>query len=227
MDQVCHRCSATLDPEAYYCPECGAPQIRYVTDEGEAAQAVPAGGVNIQAATAGAGTGVSWKMAIRIAALVGTAVGILSALLAAGSVLWVAVGSVVAIGIYHRRRPLTKLAPRIGARVGGLLGLIAATVAFSMNSVLLVVQRYGLHQGNAIDSQLTSIVKQAAARAASMDPQAPLASFTNFWLSSEGRIGLILLTMAFLSVLIVLFAIAGGILGAQIYRSSRGNKALS
>lgn len=181
--------------------------------------------MNLQAAAA-SGASVSWKMAIRIAAIVGTAVGVLSAVLAAGSVLWVAAGAVVAIGIYHRRRPLTSLGPRVGARVGALLGLIAATVAFAANSVLLVVQRYGLHQGNAIDTQLTAIVKQAAARATTMDPQAPVASFTSFWLSAEGRIGLILLTMAFLSVLIVLFAIAGGVLGAQIYRRSRGNKAL-
>jgi ribosomal protein L40E len=227
MDLVCHRCSATLDPEAYYCPECGAPQIRYVADEGEAAQGTPETSVNIQAGAAGTGATLSWKLAIQIAALVGTGVGILSALLAAGSVLWVAVGAVLAMGIYHRRRPLTKLGPRVGARVGALLGLIAATVAFAANSVLLVVQRYGLHQGNEIDTQLTSVVKQAAARAASMDPQAPVTSFTNFWLSAEGRIGLILLTMAFLSLLIVLFAIAGGVLGAQIYRSPRGSKALS
>ena len=227
MDLVCHRCSATLDPEAYYCPECGAPQIRYVADEGEAAPGTPETSVNIQAGAAGTGATLSWKLAIQIAALVGTGVGILSALLAAGSVLWVAVGAVLAIGIYHRRRPLTKLGPRVGARVGALLGLIAATVAFAANSVLLVVQRYGLHQGNEIDTQLTSVVKQAAARAANMDPQAPVTSFTNFWLSAEGRIGLILLTMAFLSALIVLFAIAGGVLGAQIYRSSRGSKALS
>ncbi len=226
MDLVCHRCSATLEPESYYCQACGAPQIRYVAEEGEAAQAMPGISVNLQAA-AGMGSSVSWKLAIRIAAIVGTAVGVLSAVLAAGSVLWVAVGAVVAMGIYHRRRPLTKLAPRVGARVGGLLGLIAATVAFAANSVLLVIQRYGLHQGSQIDAQLTAIVKQAAARAATMDPQAPVATFTNFWLSAEGRIGLILLTMAFLSVLIVLFAIAGGVLGAQIYRSSRGNKALS
>lgn len=183
--------------------------------------------MNIQAGASGSGTSVSWKMAIRIAVLVGTGVGILSALLAAGSVLWVAAGAVVAMGIYHRRRPLTKLGPRVGARVGALLGLIAATVAFAANSVLLVVQRYGLHQGNQIDTQLTAIVKQAAARAATMDPQAPVATFSNFWLSAEGRIGLILLTMAFLSLLIVLFAIAGGVLGGQIYRSSRGSKALS
>ena len=227
MDLVCHRCSATLEPEAYYCQACGAPQIRYVADEGETAQVMPGIRVNLQAGAAASGASVSWKMAIRIAALVGTGVGILSALLAAGSVLWVAAGAVMAIGIYHRRRPLTLLGPRVGARVGALLGLIAATVAFAANSVLLVVQRYGLHQGNEIDTQLTSIVKQAAARAAAMDPQAPVTSFTNFWLSAEGRIGLILLTMAFLSVLIVLFAIAGGVLGAQIYRSSRGNKALS
>jgi hypothetical protein len=91
----------------------------------------------------------------------------------------------------------------------------------------MVVQRYGLHQGNEIDTQLTSIVKQAAAHAATMDPQAPVLTFTNFWLSAEGRIGLILLTMAFLSVMIVLFAIAGGILGGQIYRSSRSSKVAS
>lgn len=227
MDLVCHRCSATLEPESYYCLACGAPQIRYVADDGEAAQAMPGVSVNLQAGATGTGASISWKLAIRIAGVVGTAVGVLSAVLAAGSVLWVAVGAVVAMGIYHRRRPLTKLGPRVGARVGALLGLIAATVAFAANSVLLVIQRYGLHQGSQIDTQLTAIVKQAAARAATMDPQAPVATFTNFWLSAEGRIGLILLTMAFLSVLIVLFAIAGGILGAQIYRSSRGNKALS
>ncbi|MHB1841249.1 MAG: hypothetical protein ACYCPD_15935 [Acidobacteriaceae bacterium] len=224
---VCHRCNTTLDPEAYYCPTCGAPQIRYVADEGEAVQIAAGASVDIRAAAAGSGSSISWKMAIRIAALVGTGVGILSALLAAGSVLWVAVGAVVVMGTYHRRRPLTLLGPRVGARVGALLGLIAATVAFAANAMLLVVQRYGMRQGNEIDTQLTSIVKQAAAHAATMDPQAPVAAFTNFWLSAEGRIGLILLTMAFLSVLIVLFAIAGGVLGAQIYRSSRSNKALS
>jgi hypothetical protein len=227
MDLVCHRCSATLEPETYYCQECGAPQIRYVTEEDDAAQTMPGVSVNIQAGAAETSTSVSWKMAIRIAALVGTGVGILSALLAAGSVLWVAVGAVVAMGVYHRRRPLTLLGPRVGARVGGLLGLIAATVAFAANSILLVVQRYGLHQGNEIDTQLTSIVKQAAAHAATMDPQALVLTFTNFWLSAEGRIGLILLTMAFLSVMIVLFAIAGGILGGQIYRSSRSSKVAS
>jgi ribosomal protein L40E len=226
MDMVCHRCSATLDPEAYYCPECGAPQIRYVVEEREAATATPGAEVALHAAASDSGSSISWQMVIRIAALVGVAVGILSTVLAVGSVLWVAVGAIVVMGIYHRRRPRALLGPKVGARVGALVGLIAATVAFAANAVILIVQRYGMHQGNQIDGQLTAIVKQAAAHAATIDPQAPVLAFTNFWLSAEGRIGLILLTMAFLSTLIVLFAIAGGVLGAQIYRPSRGSKVL-
>ena len=159
MDLVCHRCSATLEPESYtYCLACGAPQIRYVADDGEAAQAMPGVSVNLQAGATGTGASISWKLAIRIAGVVGTAVGVLSAVLAAGSVLWVAVGAVEAMRNYHRRLPLTKQGPRVVDRVGALLGLIAATVAFAANSVLLVIQRYGLHQGNQIDTQLTAIV---------------------------------------------------------------------
>ncbi|MGH9617633.1 MAG: hypothetical protein ACRD28_12905, partial [Acidobacteriaceae bacterium] len=204
---------------------CGAPQIRYVADQADTTQPVNGTGLNIDAAAESAKP-LAWKTAIRIAVLVGAGVGVMSALLAAGSVLWVAAGAVIVVGMYHRRRPLTQLSPRLGARVGALVGLIAAAVAFAGNAVLLVVQRYGMHQGSQIDAQLTSIVKQAAARASAMDPQAPVSAFTNFWLSAQGRVGLILLTMAFLSTLIVLFAIAGGVLGGQIYRASRGRKAL-
>ncbi len=224
MDFVCHRCSATLDPEAYYCPECGSPQVRYVAQQDdEIGRVITGAAAATELSETPAATSISWKMAIQIAAMVGLGVGILCALLAAGSVLWVAVGAVAVLGIYHRRRPKVLLETRIGARVGALVGLIAAAVALAANAVLLVIQRYGMHEGNQIDTQLTTIVKQAAAHAASMDSQAPVAVFTNFWLSAEGRIGLILLTMAFLSVLILLFAIAGGVLGAHIYRPSRRN----
>ena len=226
MGTVCHRCSATLEPEANYCLECGAPQIRYVAQEADVELAAAGTGSTPQATAKNPGNLISWKMTIQIAALVAVGVGVLCALLAAGSVLWVAAGAMAVVGIYHRRRPKTPLSPRIGARVGALVGLMVAAVALAGNAILLVVQRYGMHQGNQIDTQLTTIVKQAAARAGTMDPQAPVTAFANFWLSAEGRVGLILLTMAFLSVLIVLFAIAGGVLGAQLYRPSRSNKAL-
>jgi ribosomal protein L40E len=229
MDQVCHRCSATVEPDAIYCQNCGAPQVRFLAPEPETAIAGDdaAKVASLQELDlAGHSDTIQWKPMIRIAAVVSVGVGILSTLLAAGSVLWVAAGAVIVIGIYRRRQPRVTLGRRAGARIGALVGLLAATIALAGNAVFLVIQRYGMHQGTLIDTQLNGIVKQAAERAASMDSQAPVATFTNFWLSAEGRIGLILLTMGFLALLIFLFAIAGGVLGAQIYRSPRSRRAL-
>ncbi|MEO7004918.1 MAG: hypothetical protein ABI064_05710 [Acidobacteriaceae bacterium] len=215
-----------MEPDAFYCQNCGAPQIRFVAPEEDSA--APDGSLTGKPSDAvdAHGSAVQWKPMIRIAAGVAVAVGILSTLLAAGSVLWVAAGAIFVIGIYRRRQPRAILGRRVGARIGALVGLLAAVVALAGNAIFLVIQRYGMHQGNLIDTQLNGIVKQAATRAAAMDPQAPIAVFTNFWLSAEGRVGLILLTMGFLALLIFLFAIAGGVLGAQIYRAPRGRKAI-
>jgi ribosomal protein L40E len=227
MGSICYRCSGALDAAATYCPECGAPQVRYVPQETEDVPSAISSGTRARHQIVEDGGPIHWKLAIRIAVIVATAVGVLSAVLAAGSVLWVAVGAVVVVGMYRRRRPQALLNSRIGARIGVLVGMIAASVALAGNAVLLLVQRFALHQGNQIDVQLSTIVKQAAEHATSMDPEAPVAMFMNFWLSAEGKIGLILLTMAFLSVLILLFAVAGGVLGAQVYRSPRNRKMVS
>lgn len=214
-----------VDPDANYCLQCGAPQVRFAAQPDDAtvvasnsfAARVP------ELETQGA---IHWKLTMRIAALAALVAGVLSTLLAAGSVLWVAVAAIFVIGAYRRRQPLAVLPPRAGARIGALMGLMAVAVALAGNAIFLVIQRFGMHQGNLIDTQLTAIVKQAAERATTMDSQAPIAAFTNFWLSAEGRIGLILLTMGFLSLLILLFAMAGGAIGAQIYRSPRERKAI-
>jgi ribosomal protein L40E len=221
MEPTCYRCSATLEPDAYYCPNCGAPQVRFVAQEESASlnDAHPTPAPIVSGAEPGAE--IQWKLAIPLAASIAIAAGVLSTLLAAGSVLWAILAAVLVIGMYRRRRPSLSIGRSAGARIGALVGLFAAFISLAGNAVFLLVQRYGMHQGNLIDTQLTGIVKQASARAAAMDPQAPIASFTNFWLSAEGRIGLILLTMGFLAGLILLFAIAGGVLGAQIYRSPR------
>jgi ribosomal protein L40E len=212
MEAICHRCSATLEPDAQYCPSCGAPQIRYVPQE----EPVSLHAVAATHATPATPGGIAWPVAIRISLMIAGVTGLLTTLLAPGSILWVAGGAFLAIRLYARRTPQHPLPRRSGIRIGGLVGLLTAAVALTGNSIFLVIQRFVLHQGSTIDTQLTSIVTQAASRASSMDPQAPVSMLTSFWLSPEGRIGLILLTMAFLSVLILLFAIAGGIFGAQL-----------
>ena len=221
MEPICHRCNATVEPDSFYCQSCGAPQVRFVAPEEASAMAVEASSGDAVRDPAPGGP-IQWKPMIRIAAGVAVGVGILSTLLAAGSVLWVAAGAFFVIGIYRRRQPWARFGRGAGARVGALVGLLTAAVALTGNAIFLVIQRYGMHQGALIDTQLNNIVKQAAQRAAAMDPQAPVAALAGFWLSAEGRIGLILLTMGFLALLIFLFAIAGGMLGAQIYRAPRG-----
>lgn len=220
MESACYRCSATIEPDANYCLQCGAPQVRFVplTDNGSAAAESLS---THHASLTDPVHSVQWRLTIRIAAVAALIVGILSTLLAAGSVLWVALGAIFVIGAYRRRLPQSVLPPRLGARIGALVGMMAAAVALAGNAIFLIVQRYGMHQGKLIDTELTSVVTQAAQRASTMDPQAPVAAFTHFWLSAEGRIGLILITMGFLALLILIFAIAGGALGAQIYRSPR------
>ncbi|MGC1783419.1 MAG: hypothetical protein WA708_12925 [Acidobacteriaceae bacterium] len=226
MELVCHRCSATVEPDANYCLQCGAPQVRFIPQEEGAYDAQNRSGIQANSIGMDADNSIHWKLTTRIAVVAALVAGIFSTLLAAGSVLWVAVAAVLAIGTYRRRQPHATLLPRAGARIGALMGVMAAAVALAGNAIFLVIQRYGMHQGNLIDVQLTTIVKQAAQRATAMDPQAPVTTFTNFWLSAEGRIGLILLTMGFLAVLILLFAVAGGALGAHIYRSPRNRKAM-
>lgn len=221
MEAICHRCSATVEPDAQYCPNCGAPQIRYVPQEDAAPIPVPAK----HSASVVFG-GIAWPVAIRISIVVALVTGALTTLLAPGSILWVTGGAFLAIRLYARRTPQHPLPRRSGIRIGGLVGLLTAAVALTGNSIFLVIQRFALHQGSVIDTQLTSIVTQAAARASTMDPQAPVSMLTSFWLSPEGRTGLILLTMAFLSVLILLFAIAGGVFAAQMTRSRTGSTTL-
>ncbi len=90
MEFVCHRCSATLDPDAFYCQNCGAPQIRFVPQEEnpESANGEATGRASFSLDAEHSGP-IDWKLAIQIATLVALGVGILSTLLAAASVLWV------------------------------------------------------------------------------------------------------------------------------------------
>lgn len=224
MEPTCYRCHAPVEPDANYCLSCGAPQIRFVPDhhiEAQPAEATHRSPSEIEH------TGlIAWKPAIQIAISVAIIVGILSTVMAIGSILWVALGAMLAIRVYRRRQPQPSLSKRAGAHIGALVGALAATVALAGNAIFLVIQRYGLHQGAALDQQMTEIIHQAATRAGAMDPQAPVQVFVQFWLSAEGRVGLMLLAMGFLCLFILLFAIAGGVLGAQIYRSPNGRKVI-
>jgi hypothetical protein len=108
-----------------FCPHCGSPQIYLQDYEQQSGEA--------EADTTGAippprPQQVEWKTAIRCAALVaGVAVGlglvsqrvqVISLL----SLLWTISGSMIALALYQRRRPLAWMDAGVGARIGAVGG---------------------------------------------------------------------------------------------------------
>jgi hypothetical protein len=220
MDPLCHRCGDTLARDAAFCAQCGSPQLRYTAQEtdflpganGEASPAPQAQSMQ--------GSGVLWKPAIRIALWVSLGAGVLSAVLAAASLLWIIGGAILVITLYRRSVPGVMLQPSQGARIGLLTGTMTAAAAMAGNTLLLVTQRFGLHQGNLLDATLNSAMQQALARAATgAEAQAQMASTLAFLLSPEGRAGMVLLGMGFIAFVILLLSVVGGVLGVQMYRN--------
>jgi ribosomal protein L40E len=220
MDLLCHRCGDTLAQASAFCGHCGAPQLRYTAQEtdflpgsnGEASPAPQAQSMEY--------SGVQWRPVIRIALWVSLGAGILSSVLAAASLLWILGGAVLVIVLYRRSVPNALLQPGQGARIGMLTGTLTAAAAMASNTLLLVIQRFVLHQGSQLDATLNSTMQQAMTRATSgAEAQAQMASTVTFLLSPEGRAGMVLLGMGFIAAVILLLSVAGGVLGTRMYRS--------
>lgn len=223
---LCHRCENTLESDASFCSQCGAPQLRFIPqttdalqesgtedERGHVSMGSDRGGIHDRG-------GIQWKSAIQIAALVSLVVGLLSSILAVGSLLWVLGGAVLVIVLYHRRVPYTVLQPSLGARIGVVTGTMTAAIAVVGNTLLLLMQRYGLHQGKLLDATLTHTFQQAMSRASvGAEAQAQMNTAIAFILSPEGRAGMVLLGMAFIALIILILSIAGGVLGARFYRN--------
>jgi hypothetical protein len=217
MDPVCHRCGTTLNSaEELFCPHCGAPQLRYeASEEPGPSPAFPqqaASGRNLEV--------VSWKAAVVSALLVAVPVGLLSSLLNFGS-LWVICGGIATVSLYRRRVGVPP-SGRTGWRIGGLLGVLAAFISTAIYSLKLVIERYALHRGE-LDQQIHTVAQQFAEQVNHSDPQtaAALAQLSHFWLSPDGTAAIVLGGAVVSALLMVVFAAAGGAIGARI--TSLGN----
>jgi hypothetical protein len=128
-------------------------------------------------------------------------------------------GGIAAVVLYGRRvgAPPTG---RMGWRIGGLAGLLAAFLSLAFYSLRSVIQQYGFHN-YAAELQVHSLVQQFAAavnQANRSNPQTAEAAaiLTRFWLSPDGAAAMALMTAALFTFSLVLFAAAGGAIGARI-----------
>lgn len=210
MESLCHRCGNALQQGEVFCPHCGAPQFTVeAVEPGAAAQ--PA--VRLQSEE----QRVQWRAAIVSALVVAVPVGLLSALTGMYS-LFVLGGGFAAIALYCRRSPGTTNG-RAGWRVGSILGLASAVIAAGTYAARLVIMRYLLHDGKAIDQVFQQASQMYAdywmKASAQQGPQPPevvhaLRTMIAFFSSPDGHVAMQLLTTVVMSLGMVLFAAVGG-----------------
>ncbi|HUY80697.1 MAG TPA: hypothetical protein VMU92_03150 [Acidobacteriaceae bacterium] len=216
MEQLCHRCGGTIPGPEPFCPHCGAPQLRYEAPEepAPAASAFPAQRLGPRSFDS-----VSWRDAIRSAALLAIPAGVFSALLGY-EVLWLAGGGWVAVSMYRRRTGILPTG-KMGWRIGMLLGLFAAVISAGFNAGALIVQRYGFHQGAVIDQRLHDAIgnglKMYSSFLANSSPDMVAAAqkSMHFWMTPTGVAALVLSNAAEMTLFMLLFAAVGGALAAR------------
>src|SRR5258708_15669937 len=194
MQEYCHRCGGELpvrDGLSPFCPHCGSPQIYLQDYEQQNAGA--------EADTTGATPPprpqqVEGKTAIGCAALVaGVAAGLSLVsqrvqVVSLPSSLWTISGSMIALALYQRRRPLAWMDAGVGARIGLVVGLALVACLGVAWGVGGLVARYGLHSLGAFDAELTRTVHDAVEKTAAMAPQTPEAQ--RVWFSPAFRAGM-------------------------------------
>jgi hypothetical protein len=209
MHALCHRCGEELPAESsgsVFCPYCGAPQI-YLPEaaESEASDAISTG-----VAPPPPPQPVDWKAAIVCAvlvALVGAVLSALSTRMAAFSMIswmWMLSASVIALGLYQRRRPQAQMDAMVGARIGVLVGVILITSIALTMAVAGLVARYRLHAMAGFDAELKAQIEKAAT--ASPQPAEVMRAIY----SPEFKAGIMLAGFSMLAGFILVLSTVGG-----------------
>jgi len=216
MEITCHRCHRAVLAENCYCPACGLPQLVCGSDEPAGPTLSGDWDVAVQDASS-----VDWKPAMRAALLLAIPAGVLSFGLSVVGLLgfvWMAVAGAWAVAIYLRKQRPAWITIGAGARIGFVTGLLGAWAAAASMSLALFAARFFFHQGKMFDdfwqTQMTEKASQQWA-AAGVDAQTILAdkALLN---SPGGRGGVVICVMFFLVLALVVFATAGGALGARL-----------
>jgi hypothetical protein len=224
MEITCNRCHQPIEAESCYCPTCGLPQIVY-TAEGVPGQAQPEREEPVREAGS-----VDWKPALRAAVLMAIPAGLLSSGISpVGSLglFWMSAAAAWAVTLYMRGQRPAGITMGAGARIGLVTGLIAGAVAFSVSGGALFVERFVLHKAGFIDSEWKSRVEASNQLTQQFATQMGVADATqlqaqkSLMLSPEGHAGIEAFGMATSYLFLLLFASAGGAVGARLLTRSR------
>lgn len=225
MEMTCSRCRQTVEPDACYCPVCGLPQLVYNPDASpEAGQ--PARWTE---AVRDAGS-IAWRPALRCALMLAVPAGILCAALAPAGIiglLLMGIAGMWTVTLYMRNQRPPWITIGAGARLGFVTGLLGGWTSMATAGVALFAMRFWFHQGNVFDNFWQGVVSdQLTQQWSSMGMDARTSALTKNWLlSPEGRAAWVLCALSLFVAALLLFAVAGGALGARLQARKRQPKA--
>jgi|ERR1035438_1048051 hypothetical protein len=217
MDLTCYRCSNSLHEGDGFCPHCGAQQLVVDTSETAGPQPPPQR-LGIDPSR------VQWRIAITSALLVALPVGLLAASVGRIRTILVIAGGFAVIALY-RRRSEALIDGLVGWRLGSIVGIASSFVATVTYGLQLVVARYLLHQGPAMDRDFSAAAQMLVdiwiKTNAQQGPQPPevthfVQRVASFMLSPDGHAAGQLLTALVMSAGMILFAATGGAIAGRI-----------
>jgi hypothetical protein len=228
MEVTCSRCHQAVPADSCFCSACGLPQLVYAAD----GESVPPASERWPDAPRDASS-INWKLGMRAALALAVPAGFLSSgisPLGALGILWMAAAAAWAVVLYMRSQRPAWITMGAGARIGLVTGLIAGWLAFGVSGAGLFATRVVLHQGSQIDStwhefvdkneQMSQQLLQKMG-ASNDEIQASMTPQRSLMLSAEGHAGFQTMGLAWSCMLLVLFAVAGGALGARTMGKSR------
>lgn len=220
MDAICHRCGTGLESEDTFCPNCGAPQLRFEPNEETASYAASLRqGYGVHRPNS-----IRWRKAIGAAITFSVPMGLMSSnllpLTSLGCCLWIIGGAMATVALYRRRANVAAISTKAGVRIGFVAGLMAALATTAFSALAVAMERFVFHRGNVIDSTFQAQLEQLVHMAQSNpDPQGQMQEFIRFLATPDGRAAWILAGTGTLGAGIIVFSTLGGALGARFFGS--------
>ncbi len=220
MEVTCSRCNATMQADSCFCPVCGLPQLVYSAEDG--------GGQNQPERWTEAvrdASNVAWKPAIRSALILAVPAGILSNMLSPLSMFgmpMMAIAGAWVVLLYMRSQRPAWITIGAGARIGLVTGLLGGWTAAATTAVTLFALRFWFHQGHFYDDLWQTLSQQMSQQWVSMGVDSrTIAEMQKMLLPPEGRAAWLLAALTMLAIVLLLFAVAGGAIGARVLARHR------